>query len=168
MVKCPNCSSEIPEDSIYCKFCGTRQGKYATEEFSVAANEVLKRVQEAEVGPLRTLRPQIYQRLEHTILRALRRNAGERQQSARELADELDAVIAEAGVKDPQGLLTGQLLKSTDLGKTRGDLGVTSKKPGGEREDTVCPVGRRNQPDLYCCWSRHMDGRTRQGRQSCQ
>ena len=46
MIKCPKCSSEIPEDSIYCKFCGTRQGKYVTEEFSVAANDVLKRVQE--------------------------------------------------------------------------------------------------------------------------
>jgi hypothetical protein len=45
-MKCPKCSSEIPEDSMYCKFCGMRQGKYVTEEFSVAANDVLKRVQE--------------------------------------------------------------------------------------------------------------------------
>jgi hypothetical protein len=46
LIKCPKCSSEIPEDSNYCKFCGTRQGSYVTEEFSVAANDVLKRVQE--------------------------------------------------------------------------------------------------------------------------
>jgi len=46
LVKCPNCSSEIPEDSNYCKFCGTRQGSYVTEEFSVAASDVLKRVEE--------------------------------------------------------------------------------------------------------------------------
>ena len=45
-MKCPKCSSEIPEDSMYCKYCGMRQGKYVTEEFSVAANDVLKRVQE--------------------------------------------------------------------------------------------------------------------------
>ncbi len=43
---CPNCGSEIPDDSIYCKNCGARQGKFATEEFSVAADDVLKRVQE--------------------------------------------------------------------------------------------------------------------------
>jgi len=46
LVKCPNCDSEISDDSIYCKNCGTRQGKFVTEEFSVAANDVLKRVQE--------------------------------------------------------------------------------------------------------------------------
>ncbi len=46
MVKCPNCGSEIPEDSNYCKFCGTHQGSYVTEEFSVAASDVLKRVEE--------------------------------------------------------------------------------------------------------------------------
>ena len=46
MVKCPKCGSEIPADSNYCKFCGARQGKYVTEEFSVAANDVLKRVGE--------------------------------------------------------------------------------------------------------------------------
>ena len=46
MMKCPKCSSEIPEDSNYCKSCGTRQGRYVTEEVSVAANDVLKRVQE--------------------------------------------------------------------------------------------------------------------------
>ena len=42
----PKCGSEIPEDSVYCKNCGTRQGKFVTEEFSVAANDVLKRVEE--------------------------------------------------------------------------------------------------------------------------
>ena len=46
MIKCPKCGSEIPEDSVYCKNCGTRQGKFVTEEFSVAANDVLKRVEE--------------------------------------------------------------------------------------------------------------------------
>jgi uncharacterized membrane protein YvbJ len=46
LIKCPKCGSEIPEDSVYCKNCGTRQGKFVTEEFSVAANDVLKRVEE--------------------------------------------------------------------------------------------------------------------------
>ena len=46
MLKCPKCGSEIPDDSIYCKLCGMRQGRFVTEEFSVAANDVLKRVQE--------------------------------------------------------------------------------------------------------------------------
>lgn len=46
MIKCPKCGSEIPDDSVYCKNCGTRQGKFVTEEFSVAANDVLKRVEE--------------------------------------------------------------------------------------------------------------------------
>jgi uncharacterized membrane protein YvbJ len=46
LVKCPKCDSEIPDDSVYCKNCGTRQGKFVTEEFSVAANDVLKRVEE--------------------------------------------------------------------------------------------------------------------------
>ncbi len=45
-MKCPKCGSEIPEDSNYCKFCGMRQGKFVTEEFSVGANDVLKRVEE--------------------------------------------------------------------------------------------------------------------------
>jgi uncharacterized membrane protein YvbJ len=46
LLKCPNCDSEIPDDSVYCKNCGTRQGKFATEEFSVVANDVMKRVEE--------------------------------------------------------------------------------------------------------------------------
>jgi uncharacterized membrane protein YvbJ len=46
LIKCPKCGSEIPDDSVYCKNCGTRQGKFVTEEFSVAANDVLKRVEE--------------------------------------------------------------------------------------------------------------------------
>ena len=46
MMTCSKCGSEIPEDSNYCKFCGMRQGKFVTEEFSVAANDVLKRVEE--------------------------------------------------------------------------------------------------------------------------
>ena len=45
MATCPKCGSEIPDDSNYCKFCGARQGKFVTEEFSVAANDVLKRVE---------------------------------------------------------------------------------------------------------------------------
>ena len=43
---CPKCGSEISEDSVYCRICGTRLGKYVTEEIPVASNEVLKRVQE--------------------------------------------------------------------------------------------------------------------------
>jgi Domain of unknown function (DUF4342)/zinc-ribbon domain len=46
MMTCSKCGSEISEDSNYCKFCGMRQGKFVTEEFSVAANDVLKRVEE--------------------------------------------------------------------------------------------------------------------------
>jgi len=46
LIKCPKCGSEIPDDSVYCKNCGTRQGNFVTEEFSVAANDVLKRVEE--------------------------------------------------------------------------------------------------------------------------
>jgi len=46
LTTCPKCNSEVPEDSVYCKFCGTRLGRYVTEEFSVAAGDVLKRVQE--------------------------------------------------------------------------------------------------------------------------
>jgi hypothetical protein len=46
LVTCPKCNSEVPEDSVYCKFCGTKLGSYVTEEFSVAAGDVLKRVQE--------------------------------------------------------------------------------------------------------------------------
>ena len=45
LIKCPKCNSEIPEDSNYCKFCGTRLGSYVTEEFSVAASDVLERVE---------------------------------------------------------------------------------------------------------------------------
>ena len=46
MIKCQKCGYEVPEDSNYCKFCGTRLGSYISEEFSVAANDVLKRVEE--------------------------------------------------------------------------------------------------------------------------
>ncbi len=45
MIKCLKCGYEIIEDSNYCKFCGARQGSYVIEEFKVAANEVLKRVE---------------------------------------------------------------------------------------------------------------------------
>jgi hypothetical protein len=45
LIKCPKCGSEIPDDSNYCNICGTRQGRYVTEEFSVAANDVLKSVE---------------------------------------------------------------------------------------------------------------------------
>ena len=45
-MKCPKCSSEIPEKSNYCMICGMRQGRYVSEEFSVAANDVLKKVEE--------------------------------------------------------------------------------------------------------------------------
>jgi hypothetical protein len=45
LMNCRKCNSEIPDDSIYCKNCGTRQREFVTEEISVAANDVLKRVQ---------------------------------------------------------------------------------------------------------------------------
>jgi len=46
MMTCSKCGQQIPEDSIYCKYCGTRQGGYVTEELSVAAGDVLNKVQE--------------------------------------------------------------------------------------------------------------------------
>ena len=46
MVECQNCGKEIQEDSNYCNYCGTRQGEYTTEKFSVAANDAIKRVHE--------------------------------------------------------------------------------------------------------------------------
>ena len=46
MVECQSCGKEVKEDAVYCSYCGIRQGEYATEKFSVAANDVLKRVQE--------------------------------------------------------------------------------------------------------------------------
>jgi hypothetical protein len=46
LATCPKCGSNVPDDSVYCKFCGTKLGSYVTEEFSVAADDVLKRVQE--------------------------------------------------------------------------------------------------------------------------
>jgi hypothetical protein len=44
-MKCPKCGSEIAEDSSYCNQCGARQGNYVTEEFHVAATDVLKKVE---------------------------------------------------------------------------------------------------------------------------
>ena len=46
MVECQICGKDIQEDSKYCNYCGTRQGEYTTEKFSVAANDAIKRVQE--------------------------------------------------------------------------------------------------------------------------
>jgi hypothetical protein len=43
---CPNCGSEVSEDSKYCKICGARLGNAVTEEFSVAAGDTMKKVQE--------------------------------------------------------------------------------------------------------------------------
>ena len=43
---CPNCGTEIPDDSICCKKCGTHVGAGVTEEFTVASGELIKRVQE--------------------------------------------------------------------------------------------------------------------------
>ena len=45
-MKCKRCSSEVPDDSIYCKNCGARLGEYVTEEFSVSGGDVVKRVEE--------------------------------------------------------------------------------------------------------------------------
>jgi len=102
----------------------------------------LKRVQEARVEPLSAIRPQIFQGLENAILRSLKKDPGNRQQSAKELADELDAAIEESGVRDPQGFLTEHLHKSTALDKTRGDLGITRKKTRGrERTRSVLWAG---------------------------
>ena len=46
MVECQNCGKEIQKDSNYCNYCGTRQGEYTTEKFSVATNDAIKRVHE--------------------------------------------------------------------------------------------------------------------------
>ena len=45
-MKCSKCNSLIPDDSVYCKYCGMQQGETVTEEFSVAAGDVLKRVEQ--------------------------------------------------------------------------------------------------------------------------
>lgn len=43
---CYRCGKRIAEDSLYCKFCGARQGKTVTDEFTVEAGDLLKRIQE--------------------------------------------------------------------------------------------------------------------------
>ncbi len=43
---CPNCGTEIPDDSSYCKKCGTRLRAPTTEEYSVASSDLIERVQE--------------------------------------------------------------------------------------------------------------------------
>jgi hypothetical protein len=44
-MNCQKCGTEISETSNYCNQCGARQGSYVTEEFQVAANDVLKKVE---------------------------------------------------------------------------------------------------------------------------
>lgn len=39
---CPKCGTENPEDSNFCRRCGSRLGKTFTEEFNVAAKDLLK------------------------------------------------------------------------------------------------------------------------------
>ena len=46
MVYCPKCSSELVEGANFCSSCGAAVGKTKTEEFSVAADNLVKRVKE--------------------------------------------------------------------------------------------------------------------------
>ncbi|MBC7113256.1 MAG: DUF4342 domain-containing protein [Candidatus Methanomethyliales bacterium] len=46
MPYCKNCGSMVAEDAKYCPTCGTKLERTVTEEFSIAANELIKKVEE--------------------------------------------------------------------------------------------------------------------------
>ncbi|MCX8181998.1 MAG: DUF4342 domain-containing protein [Candidatus Methanomethyliaceae archaeon] len=46
MPYCQNCGSQVAQDAKYCPYCGTKLEKRFTEEFSIAANELIKKVEE--------------------------------------------------------------------------------------------------------------------------
>ncbi|MDH5811011.1 MAG: DUF4342 domain-containing protein [Candidatus Methanomethyliaceae archaeon] len=46
MPYCQNCGTPVAQDAKYCPACGTKLERRITEEFSIAANELIKRVEE--------------------------------------------------------------------------------------------------------------------------
>jgi CBS domain-containing protein len=46
MPYCPKCGTSVDADELYCHSCGARLGKTVTEEFSVAADDLIKKVEE--------------------------------------------------------------------------------------------------------------------------
>ena len=42
---CPKCGTENPDDSNFCRRCGNRLGKTLTEEFNVAAKDLISRIE---------------------------------------------------------------------------------------------------------------------------
>lgn len=43
---CPKCGTESPEDSNFCRKCGNRLGKTFTEEFNVAAKDLVSKIED--------------------------------------------------------------------------------------------------------------------------
>ena len=46
MAFCAKCGAELPEGARYCPSCGTAVGEVVSEEFSVSADNLVKRVKE--------------------------------------------------------------------------------------------------------------------------
>jgi len=46
MPYCPKCGSSVSDGALYCHSCGAKIGKTVTEEFSVAADDLIKKVEE--------------------------------------------------------------------------------------------------------------------------
>ena len=46
MPYCPKCGKEASETATYCVSCGAYLGKIITEEFSVSAEDIIKKVKE--------------------------------------------------------------------------------------------------------------------------
>lgn len=46
MPYCQNCGAQVSQDAKYCPACGTKLERTITEEFSIAANELIKKVEE--------------------------------------------------------------------------------------------------------------------------
>ena len=44
MPYCPKCGVSVSENALYCYSCGAKIGKTVTEEFSVAADDLIKKV----------------------------------------------------------------------------------------------------------------------------
>lgn len=91
----------------------------------------LKRVQEARVPPLSAANPNIPRSLESTIRRALKKNPEARQSSARELAEELSAVLDDIGTHDPRGHLADYWSASEHPERTQTPAEGTTGGTGG-------------------------------------
>ena len=46
MAFCAKCGAELPEGARYCSSCGTAVGEVVSEEFSVSADNLVKKVKE--------------------------------------------------------------------------------------------------------------------------